>query len=108
MKKLLDADGGVISEFHYDEMEDRTYVRNVQDVEPILENNKRLQGMGDGWSSDRFLRRIASIPLVVAQQWMKEDGVNWMALPKKEKSVYLRKKLTDPQWRYLRTSDGNY
>lgn len=106
MKKLLDANGGVVSTFHYDEMEDKTVVQQVQDVEPILENNKALQTFNDGYSPSREFRRVASIPLVIAQQWMKEDGINWLALPRREKGAYLRKKLSDPDYRFLRTSGG--
>lgn len=108
MKRALDTEDGVSSTFHYDPDGDRSTVETVQDVEPILENNKRLQTLNDGYTADRSMRRIASIPLVVVQQWMQEDGVNWLALPKDEKAIYLRRKLNDPQWRYLRTSEGTY
>lgn len=105
MKKLLDVQDGVASEVHYDEMADTTHVRRVQDVEPIIERNKLLQ-TDNPYSPDRSLKRIASIPLVIAEQWIKQDGVNWLALPKKEKAAYLRRKLNDPNWRHLRTSEG--
>ena len=108
MKRPLNSEDGVSSTFHYDPDGDQSTVRTVQDVEPILENNKRLQTLNDGYTADRSLRRVASIPLVVVQQWMKEDGVNWLALPKEEQTVYLRRKLNDPQWRYLRTSSGGF
>ena len=108
MKRRLDSEDGVSSTFHYDPDGDQSIVRTVQDVEPILENNKNLQTLNDGYTADRSLRRIASIPLVVVQQWMKEDGVNWLALPRDEKAAYLRRKLNDPQWRYLRTSEGMF
>lgn len=104
--KLLDAHGGVVSTFHHDEMEDKSFVKVSQDCESIVENNKGLQGedsrLGD-WG-----KRIASIPLVIAQKWMQEDGVNFLALPKHEKGIYLRKKLNDPEYRYLRTSEGRF
>ena len=106
MKRLLDQHGGVISTFHYDPDGEKSTVETTQDVEPILERNKALQNQDDGYSPSREWRRIASIPLVVAQQWMKEDGVNWLALPRRERQIYLRRKLRDPQYRYLRTSAG--
>ena len=107
MKRLLEQ-GNVTSTFHYDEMEDTSHVRSVQDVEPILENNKALQTFNDGYSPSRDLKRIASIPLVIAQRWMKEDGINWMTLPKHEKAKYLRRKLNDPEYSFLRTSGGRF
>jgi len=106
VKRLLDADGGVVSTFHYDEDGETTTVSVGQDVEPILEANKAAQTINDGYNEDRTLKRIASIPLVVVQQWMKEDGVNFLALPKHEKQKYLRRKLNDPDNRFLRTSPG--
>lgn len=108
MRRILDASGNVVSEFHYDETEDRTTIRRVQDCEPIVDHNKRLQSLNDGYNPDRSLKRIASIPLVVAEKWMNEDGINWMALPKHEKRKYLARKLNDPQWRHLRTSAGRF
>lgn len=91
----------------YDHSEDLMVVRSYQDVEPIIENNKRLQNDGTkgefqgGWG-----RRIASIPMNVALMWYKEDGVLFTRMPKAEKAAYLRRKLNDPQWKYLRTSPG--
>jgi|TARA_R100000963_G_C4614437_1_gene83799 hypothetical protein len=105
-KRLLDASGGVISEFHYDHSSDLTTVKMVQDVEPIVENNKDLRSQGKGYTPSKDLRHVASIPLVIVEQWIKEDGVNFMTLPKHEKSVYLRRKLADPDNRAWRTSEG--
>ena len=75
-------------------------------MEPIIENNKRLRAEDKGYSSSRELRRVASIPLVVIERWMQEDGVNFLALGKQDKSAYLRKKLNDPDNRAWRNSDG--
>ena len=88
--------------FHWDE-EGVFHIENRQDVQPILEHNKALLNSGeDGYSPDRFLRRVASIPNVVYLQWMKEgiDACNpdhWPAVARK---------LNDPEWRYLRTAPG--
>ena len=105
MKRLLDAHGGVVSTFHYEESGDRAIIQTSQDCEAIVERNKAVQNQKNDLS---FGRWTASIPLNIAQKWMQEDGVNWLALPKKEKSAYLRKKLNDPNWRHLRTSPGMF
>ena len=104
--RIFDASGGIISQFHYDHDGDTTIIQRVQDVEPIIENNKRLRAEGRGYSPSRELRRVASIPLVVVERWIQEDGVNFMALGPKEKSAYLRRKLNDPDNRAWRNSDG--
>lgn len=108
MKRLLDASGGVISEFHYDEMEDRTYVRRVQDAEPIVENNKALQKEGKGYSASGDLRAIASIPLVVFEEWLRLDGLTYRdyctRMSRRERSKYRAKKLMEHT--AFRTSSG--
>ena len=104
IKRLLDAQGGVVSEFHYDEMEDRTIINRVQDAEPILENNKRLQAE-DGYSPSRDLKRVASIPLVVWEKWNTETNgrlINGMG--KQERDMFLKRKLQDPDNRFFLTS----
>lgn len=106
MKRLLDSHGGVVSVFH--QHGDETIIQVSQDCEPIVENNKALQNEGKGDFQGKWGRRIASIPLVVVDKWMKEDGVNWLALGRQEKAAYLRRKLNDPQYRYLRTSLGTF
>ena len=108
MKKIIDSEGGVTTTFHYDHSSDKTIIQTSQDVEPILEANKVAQTINDGYSPSRDLKRIASIPLVVVQKWMEEDGVNFLSLGKQDKAKYLRKKLNDPDYAYLRTSPGTF
>ena len=93
---------GILTRFVAEESDDTVTVERVQDVEPILEHNKRLYTMNDGYSPDRTLRRVASIPNTVIEQWMKE-GVNIFDKNAKEA---IRRKLNDPQWLYLRTAPG--
>ena len=76
--------------------------RGTQDVEPILDHNKRLMTSGDGYSPDRTLRRAASIPNAVVVQWLAE-GVD---VRKREHWPEVRKRLNSPEWRHLRTAPG--
>lgn len=78
------------------------HLHRVQDVEPILEDNKRRQNDGDGYSPSRDLRYVAHIPNIFIEAWMKEglsifDENCWPAI---------RRRLNDPDWRFLRTSPG--
>ena len=94
---------GLLTRFLYDETEERVVVQRRQDVEPILEHNKALANADDrGWSPSREWRRVATIPNVVVEQWMRE-GIN-VYDPNDEKKVVER--LNDPAWRYLRTAPG--
>ena len=72
-----------------------------QDAEPIIENNKRLQN--EGRQTGEF-RHIASIPSVIIEKWMNETGVPLLSLPKHEFNAFIRKKLNDPDWAWLRTT----
>lgn len=86
---------------HYDPSERLFHFERVQDVEPILENNKRLQS--ERQKSD-WGRHIATIPAVILERWIKEDGVNYMALPSDEFGRLIKRKLRDPDYAWLRTS----
>jgi len=85
-------------------------IRSRQDVQPILDNNKILANHTDGYSPSRDLKKVASIPMVVAEQWCNEDRAAgrpaWLTLPKAEKHAYVRRKLNDPDWQHLKTSRG--
>lgn len=81
---------------------DRTFtIERVQDVEDILEENKRLQKIAQ--KSD-WGRHIATIPCVILERWINEDGVNYLQLPKQELARLIDRKLKDPDWMFLRTS----
>lgn len=85
-----------------DEGERKIVVQRQQDVEPVLELNKALQTLGDGYSRSGNLRRVGSIPLVVIEQWLREgfDAFD------PNNRVELRRRLNDPEWRHLRTAPG--
>lgn len=75
-----------------------------QDVEPVLDHNKAMQAAAaGGWrrNAGRTRRKIAEIPNIVAEMWLKQ-GFNVFRASEAE----LRKKLDEPDWRYLRTVPG--
>jgi hypothetical protein len=90
----------VVTRVHVDASERRVIFERVQDVEPILEHNKMLQTMPQ--KSD-WGRHIGSIPNVILERWIHEEGVNYLALPGDEFARLIRRKLNDPDWRHLRT-----
>lgn len=77
-------------------------VRKTQDVEPILEHNKRLYTDGDGYSKSRELRRAASIPNVVVEEWRREGFDIFDPNCKAD----LLRRLDDPDYRDFRTAPG--
>lgn len=85
-------------------------VYREQDVEPYLDNNKRLMHCAPTWrpyTSGRRkspLRHLAEIPNIVAEQWFRE-GINiFSADPGMQKKV--REKLDSNEYQHLRTFPG--
>lgn len=78
-------------------------VRKTQDVTPILDHNKALANHDDGYSRSREMRRVASIPLVVIEQW-RAEGFDLLSgnFDRKE----LRRRLNDSDNRFFRTAPG--
>jgi len=84
-------------------------VERVQDVQPIIEANKRDQAdkaFLNGYSESGDLKHVARIPLIILEQWAKEAGINRKAIFGPEMSEIIRKKLNDPDNKFLRTGMG--
>lgn len=108
MKKLIDYDWmtGIETWHHYDAETDRTTIESVQDVSAILELNKARQNEGDGGyaTKDRDWRRVASIPNVVIEKWLREDRIDVF---NKDHWPAVRRKLNSSEYLYLRTALWN-
>jgi hypothetical protein len=76
-------------------------IHRRQDAEPTIENNKALQSVPQRTDG---LKHIASIPAVVFERWMKETGAPLLSMPAHEFQQFIRKKLRDPEWLWLRTT----
>lgn len=70
---------------------------------PVIEDNKRVQNNGDGYTPSRDLQRVASIPIWVIHKWTQDYGVD---PTKRGNEVLLARLLNDPDWRWLRTGSG--
>lgn len=115
MKRLLefDAQTGTSVFHHYDDLTDTTVIEEVQDVQPYIERNKRIQNMDAGGAKglSEYSRKgikdswwhVASIPNGVAMKWLKEDGIN---IYDENHWPRVKKKLNDPDYKYLRTGTG--
>ena len=96
--------GIVVSEWDYDAADDRMILKRRQDIEPILERNFEQYALDDteGWTPSRDMRRVANIPNVTIEQWMRE-GIN---IYKPEDWPKIRARLNDPSYLRLRTAPG--
>lgn len=91
---------GIVTTF--DEQDGKLIVNRSQDVEGVLEENKRLLTADDGWSETKDMRRAASIPLVIVEQWLRE-GVD---IFDPNCAGEVRRRLNSSDWAHLRTAEG--
>lgn len=73
------------------------------ETDPVIERNKAMATHNDGYTQDRTLRRVASIPLIIWLKWLNEEG--WDAF-KPENAKKLMDKLNSSDWAHLRTAPG--
>ena len=87
--------------------------QRIVNHKPILDHNKKLYTQNDGYSPDKGLKRVASIPTIVLEIWAKEynqdqNNGNWFAIPKEAQHKILREKLNSSDYRYFRTAPGQF
>lgn len=88
--------------WHLNDNEDGTWtVGAEQDCSAILDNNHQRASTSDGWTPDKTFRHVASIPLVVLEDW-KNMGVDWRD-PDGAKEVITR--LNSNEFYKLRTAN---
>ena len=113
MRKISEETDKHITETFLDNGADGIVQKRSIDVKPILENNKRLYNQNDGYSPDKGLKRIATIPTIILEIWTKEyhkdqNKGNWFELPKDIQQKILREKLNSSDYRYFRTASGRF
>ena len=91
----------------YDHETDSIVSNRVQDVQPILELNKK-EALGDSMygpaNPASGMRKVASIPLVVIEKWKRELGVDVI---NKDHMQKVKQLLNDPEYKWLRTHESN-
>lgn len=98
MKRLLDYDPmtGIREEF--EATPEGFQVHYTQDVEPILEANKRKAN--DAPARMGEFVHAADIPIVVQMEWMTKHGVD---IYDPDHTAGIIRLLNDPDYRYLKT-----
>ena len=77
MKRILDVKDGVTETFHYDDATGKSTIETTVDVEPLMDANKRQFNDAPKRHESEAFNKVASIPVVAAQMWCKERGVNY-------------------------------
>ena len=70
----------------------RLVIRRSQDVESLIALNKHEAEVAPSMHGDAAVRKVGSIPFVVAEQWSRECGA---AIGSKEFALYCKRKLMD-------------
>lgn len=92
-------------ELHHDEGENTTTLVTWQDVEPLIEANKRLQNEQQTSETFRLVARIDNVHML---QWFNEEvargnsEIRWM--DEQHMRIAWRKVMFDPDYKWLRTT----
>ena len=91
------------------ESDGKLTIHNQQNLNPLMERNKKLYTQNDGYTASRDMRRIASVPPIMLQIWTKEynGSNNWWALPKDTQKKIMKTILNSNEFRYFKTSEGS-
>lgn len=101
---ILDSSSDRVDFAHKDE--GRLILGTRQRVDSIIEDNKKLQTLNDGYSPSREWKRVARIPMSVVREWCKQAGINFREFLRKPRAFekWLDRKLQDPDNRFLLTA----
>ena len=94
----------VKSDYYYDDGEDKLVLHTHGDVQGVIDANKAAQNAWDGrFNPKKTFHHVASIPPEIALKWLHEEGYN--IYQREGFEAIIKKKLNDPEWRYLKTKD---
>ncbi len=104
----IDLQTGIIETFNKDSMTGKIHIHKEQDVNPFLESNKAEQSaQTGGFKGD--MHKMASIPPIVLEMWREDMKAKGYPNPNplaRENLSYLKARLNDPAWNFLRTKQG--
>jgi hypothetical protein len=106
MKRLLDFDPLTGTSTWFVEDESGFSIVGEQNVDGVIEHNKRLQNeVDDKKAIKKGWWKYASIPNIFIEKWSKEIGGDILA---RENSKELFKRLNHPDYKLLKTTHGRH
>lgn len=84
-------------------------VKRTQDCNPILDlnaANRADSSFKNGYTETRDMQHVARIPLILMEKWWKDAGRPAGGVYGKAMSDIIKAKLNDPEYKYLRTGQG--
>jgi hypothetical protein len=106
--RSIEYEGGIKTKYIVESNGSLT-INNSQNVNSLLKKNKALYNYDKGYlSSEKEMKRVASIPPLILQIWTKEyNGTNnWFGLPKQIQRRIMKNKLNSNEFKYFRTAEG--
>ena len=89
--------------YHYDESEDKLHIKQVRDVGPLLEANKRDYNNAGAFKSEVFNLKARIDPLIL-MSWLKDKGITYQEFMGNDK--VLKRFLNDPDNKFCLTRPG--
>jgi len=107
MKRLLDYDPLTDTKtFHdFDEKSETTYIHTEQNMQPHIELAKEAQKVAS-YSQNGIKNEwwhFAHLPNNIINKWLIEDGIDVFD---KNHMPAVKRKLRDPEWRWLKMTTG--
>lgn len=106
-KRIIDYDPLTKTTTYHDYDHDtrKTYITTSQDVEDMLELNKKLYNDDGRKGVKQDWWHVAHVPNSIITKWLLEEGIDFFSTePEHVRKV--KQKLNSNEWRYLRTSEG--
>ena len=90
---------------YYAKPDGNIHVRKFMETKTVVDGNKRSQNSFSDWKSNRFgaVQTVGRVPTLLAENWAKEAGVRMFS---KEFNELVKRKLNNPDFRYLKTVPG--
>ena len=106
--RATEWDAGIKTRY-IQESDGKLTINNQQNLNPLMERNKKLYNHNSGYTSSKDFKRIASIPPLILQIWSKEynGSSNWFGLPKEIQKKIMKTKLNSNEFKYFRTAEGS-
>jgi hypothetical protein len=109
-KRILDASGGVLTEFHTDDQ--RVVINRIEDTNVHAGANKSLRderiGSVAGSSRGHILYKTSSVPAIIIEKWCNDFGVNVLGLSKEDYNNFVKDRLNEPEYVWLRTAPDSF
>jgi hypothetical protein len=87
----------------FDLIDGKIHIRRTQDVQSLIEQNKHEAEVAPSMFGQARVRKVGSIPFVVAETWSRECGA---AIGTKEFALYCKRKLMDGDFAKFRIKDA--